>query len=135
MVYPDLDNLVRLSDIYHISVDDLINNKRDIVEKGNSDHLKLDVEQLNVDKVNTEKYQNVMQGLVLITLSIVSTLIAPVGIVLPMYVIWRNSKYNVLYKTIIIVSMIAVVVSLLNCFILINDNWPGENDTTIYEIK
>lgn len=68
-------------------------------------------------------------------LSIISTLIAPIGVLIPSYVIWRNSKHNILYKSIIAVSIIAIVVSLVNCFVIYNDNFSWNNKTTVYPIK
>ncbi|MCG0748782.1 XRE family transcriptional regulator [Lactiplantibacillus plantarum] len=120
MVYPDLDNLIRLSDIYNIPVDNLIrvNHKKQVVEQKDTAKVKVSHENLKVDKVNVLKYQNVMKGLLLMVLSIISTLIAPIGVLIPSYVIWRNSKHNILYKSIIAVSIIAIVVSLVNCFVI-----------------
>ncbi|MCT4451808.1 helix-turn-helix domain-containing protein [Lactiplantibacillus plantarum] len=137
LVYPDLDNLIRLSDIYSIPVDNLIrgNHKKQVVEQKDTANVKVSHENLKVDKVNVLKYQNVMKGLLLMVLSIISTLIAPIGVLIPSYVIWRNSKHNILYKSIIAVSIIAIVVSLVNCFVIYNDNFSWNNKTTVYPIK
>ncbi len=93
MVYPDLDNLIRLSDIYNIPVDNLIrvNHKKQVVEQKDAAKVKVSHENLKVDKVNVLKYQNVMKGLLLMVLSIISTLIAPIGVLIPSYVIWRRA--------------------------------------------
>lgn len=136
LVYPDLDNLVRLSDIYKIPIDDLIkgSNEQSMVEK-ETNNLENNYEDSSLNKINVSKYQNVTQGLMLMILAIVSTLVAPLGILVPIYVIWRNTKYNILHKTIIVVSIIAIFISMVNCFVIINDNFPLSNRTTVYQIN
>ncbi|WP_268912729.1 helix-turn-helix domain-containing protein [Lentilactobacillus sp. SPB1-3] len=136
VVYPDLDNLIKLSDIYKISVDDLL--------RENNEGLKSRIEENNTEikdslekskRVNTQFYQNNIEGLMLIAISILSTLIPPLGLVIPAYVIWRNTKYNSLYKTIMFVSVIAILVSALSCYAIISDNWIHPANTTVYRIK
>ncbi len=54
---------------------------------------------------------------------------------MPGYTIWRNTKYNSLYKTIILVSILVIILSILNCYVIINDNWIQPSQTTVYKIN
>lgn len=135
VVSPDLYNLIKLSDIYKVSIDDLVKKNADLKSQIESNNQKIKEKKEQLGKVNTQLYQNTNEGLILVLLSIISTLIPPIGIFMPMYVMWRNTKYNSLYKTIIIVSIIAIIISLVNSFVIINDNWPQTNNTTVYKIN
>lgn len=135
VVYPDIENLIKLSDIYKISIDELLNNNQELKSQIQLNNEKIKETKKQLGKVNTQLYQNSNEGLILIALSILSTLIPPVGVFLPIYVIWRNNKYNSLYKTIILVSLIAIVISAINCFVIINDNFPLSDTTTVYKFN
>lgn len=88
-----------------------------------------------IKKINTNFYQNTDEGIVLIILAIISAIIPPIGIFMPMYILWRNNRYNSLYKTIMIVSIIVVLISLVGTYVIVSDNWIKPSSTTVYQIK
>ncbi|MDM7515128.1 helix-turn-helix domain-containing protein [Lentilactobacillus sp. TOM.63] len=132
--YPDIDNLVSLSRIYQTSTDQLL-------QKNNQ--LKQEIQEqqtipMGDDKpkpVSMELYQNNDEGIILLILSLVSALVPIVGIFLPMYVLWRNNKYNSLHKTIIVVSAVVILISLISVYVIISDNWIHPSGTKIYKIN
>ena len=134
-MYPDLDNLIRLSDIYKISIDDLLKKNDELKSKIAENNKEIKDRREKLKRVNTQLYQNSNEGLMLIAVAIISTLISPLGLVIPIYVLWRNTKYNSLYKTIIFVSIVAMLVSALGCYAIISDNWLHPASTTVYRIK
>lgn len=135
VTYPDLDNLIRLSDIYKVSIDELVKKNAELKSQIDDNNQKIRDKRKQLKEVNTKLYQNSNEGIILLILAIVSTLIPPLGLFIPGYTIWRNTKYNILYKTIIVVSVIAILISILNCYVIITDNWIKPANTTVYNIK
>lgn len=133
--YPDLDNLVRLSDIYQLSIDELIRENTELAAKIQANNAEIKEKQVQLKKVNTEIHQNTDEGLILILLVLASALIPPIGMVLPLYAIWRNTKYNSLHKTIIVISIVVMIVSLMGTYVIIDDNWITPSKTVVYQVK
>lgn len=133
--YPDLDNLIMLSEIYKISIDDLLKENSELKKQIDANDTEIRIKREQLKKVNTSLYQNSDEGIMLIILTIISAIIPPLGIFLPGYIIYRNNKYNSLYKTILVVSIIVIGVSLINTFIIISDNWLRPSSTTVYNIN
>ncbi|MDV7719576.1 helix-turn-helix domain-containing protein [Pediococcus ethanolidurans] len=133
--YPDLDNLIDLSNVYKVSLDDLIREKQELKEKLGLTDTQIDEQRKKLSNVNTKLYQNTDEGLILLIVSLISTMIPPVGIFVPMYVLWRNNKYNSLYKTIMLVSIIAIIVSLTNSFVIFSDLFLNLGTNTVYPTK
>lgn len=130
--YPDLDNLIDLSNVYKVSLDDLIREKKELKEKLNLTDAQINEQRKKLSTVNTKLYQNTDEGLILLIVSLISTMIPPVGIFVPMYVLWRNNKYN---KTIMLVSIIAILVSLTNSFVIFSDLFLNLGTNTVYPTK
>ena len=133
--YPDLDNLVRLSDIYQLSIDKLIRENTELAAKIQANNAEIKEKQVQLKKVNTEIHQNTDEGLILILLVLASALIPPIGMVLPLYAIWRNTKYNSLHKTIIVIAIVVMIVSLMGTYVIIDDNWITPSKTVVYQVK
>lgn len=133
--YPDLDNLVRLSDIYQLSIDELIRENSELASKIHANNAEIKEKQVQLKKVNAEIHQNTDEGLILILLVLASALIPPIGMVLPLYAIWRNTKYNSLHKTIIVISIVVMIVSLMGTYVIIDDNWITPSKTVVYQVK
>lgn len=133
--YPDLDNLVRLSDIYQLSIDELIRENSELASKIHANNAEIKEKQVQLKKVNAEIHQNTDEGLILILLVLASALIPPIGMVLPLYAIWRNTKYNSLHKTIIVISIVVMIVSLMGTYVIIDDNWITPYKTVVYQVK
>ena len=104
---PDIDNLIRLSNLYHISIDELV--------KG------FDEEKDETKKLNTLDFQNKTKGTHLLLLSLASSLVPFIGIFLPFYVLRQNDRCNSSYKLIIIVSILVIIISLWGTFSILAD--------------
>lgn len=102
--YPDIDNLNRLSEIYHISLDDLISGNNNI-EEANSVKTPISNE---TNKNNT----SFEIDFVLLTISCVLFVIAPLGLFISPIVIWQAKRAKSLRNIIYIISIIAVIYNL-----------------------
>jgi len=132
--YPDLDNLIQLSDIYKMSIDNLLKQNIELKRKIGVNNEKIAEKRNQLKKVNKNLYQNSDEGLLLIILVIISSIIPPVGVFLPIYIIWRNNKYNSLYKTILFVSLVVILVSMVGTYVILSDNWIEPSKTTVYKV-
>ncbi|MCM2629757.1 helix-turn-helix domain-containing protein [Lactiplantibacillus plantarum] len=133
--YPDLDNLIQLSYIYQISLDDLLKEQKELRKKLGVTEQEIVDRKRSLHKVNTALYANKDEGIQLILMTLVSSLIPLVGIFLPMYVLWRNTKYNCLFKTIIVISISVILISIFNSLIITSDLFPSIlNKTTVIKI-
>lgn len=129
--YPDLDNLVYISDLYGVTVDSLLKGSVDdtTIQANKTQRKTTSV------KLSPKLYQNRDEGLFLLVLAFVSGIVPPVGIVLPIYIMWRNNKYNSLYKVIYLVSVIMIIVSAIGTSVYVSDNWLSPTQTTVYRVK
>ncbi|WP_282804076.1 helix-turn-helix domain-containing protein [Secundilactobacillus kimchicus] len=133
--YPGIDNLMLLSDLYQISIDRLVQNNTELRAKIAANDQEIAEKQQKLKQVDRQLYQNRNEGLVLLDLALVSAIVPPVGVLLPIYVMWRNTKYNSLYKTIYLVSLLVMLVSLWGTAIFVMDNWLEPTHTEIYRIN
>uniref|UniRef100_UPI00258907B6 helix-turn-helix domain-containing protein n=1 Tax=uncultured Secundilactobacillus sp. TaxID=2813935 RepID=UPI00258907B6 len=133
--YPDIDNLVYLSGLYSVSIDQLLKENDELKDRININKQEIDEKRKALKEVNTQLYQNTDEGVLLLVLSIVSTVLAPVGLVLPCYVMWRNTKFNSLHKTIYVVSILVVIFSAIAIGIFLSDNWLEPTHTEIYRVN
>ncbi|WP_268912304.1 helix-turn-helix transcriptional regulator [Lentilactobacillus sp. SPB1-3] len=132
--YPDIDNLLMLSDLYEISLDDLMKSDESIKANYANNNQEIIDKRRTQTRVNDELYQNSNEGLMLVVLSLVSAIVPPIGVILPIYVMWRNTKYNSLYKMIYLISIVVMLVSLWGTWIIISDNLLPSH-TEVYRIN
>lgn len=99
--YPDIDNLSRLSAIYHISVDELICDDKEESESHNT-----------VPTVENKKNTPIEIDYILLTISCVLFIIAPLGLFVAPVVIWQNKNSLFLRKFIYIIVLIAILYNL-----------------------
>lgn len=96
--YPDIDNLSQLSEIYHISVDELICEDKEESETHNT-----------MQTVASKKNTPTEIDYILLTISCVLFIIAPLGLFVAPVVIWQNKKSRVLRNFIYIIVSIAIL--------------------------
>lgn len=133
--YPDIDNLVYLSQLYEVSIDDLLKDNGELQAKLGTSETEIDDKQRQVKQLNKAPYQNRDEGLFLMILALVSAIVPPVGIIIPIYVMWRNSKYNCLYKLIYLVSVIVLLMSIAGTAVYVSDNWFSPTETHVYRVN
>ena len=63
--YPDLDNLIALSDLYKISIDELLRENEQLQNKIEKNNIEIKEKQRKLNSINTKLYQNKDEGLLL----------------------------------------------------------------------
>lgn len=126
--YPDLDNLVKLSDYYEVSVDELLKERQTLKRKiepydikNNGDHQKRDF----ISGANEKD-----EGLMLLIIAFIGCLIAPLGFIVAPIVIKRNKKRNSLYKLVYLACVCCLLVNLFVVYSIAGD-YLGWGTTTV----
>lgn len=117
--YPDIDNLMSLSKLYGISLDELLSESPKIKRK-----LALDAKQpqkKSTKFINRKTYNANDESFELITITLLSAILPVFGVFIPPYIIFRNNKFNRYFILIYIIAMIVFLVSLFNCYLFLSD--------------
>lgn len=126
--YPDLDNLVKLSTYYEVSIDELLKENQELKKKIEQNEVKIEenVQKLNFIRGTSEKDE----GLILLVLSFLGFLITPLGLITSPILIVRNKKTNTLYKFIYIACICCIAYNLFIGYGILSDIF-GWGTTTV----
>lgn len=119
--YPDLDNLVKLSAYYEVSIDDLLKENQELKKKTEEKGQKL-----NFIHGNNEKDE----GLLLLIIAFIGSLIPPIGLILVPVIIKRNKKTNSLYKFVYLACACCILVNVYALYFTVG-NYLGWGTTTV----
>lgn len=123
--YPDLDNLVRLSEYYEVTVDDLLKENKGLKKKieENNEKIKDSQKKLAYIQMNGERDE----GLVLLMLNLLSCLIAPLGLIITPVVLKRNKATNTFYKLVFVAGVISLLVNAFGLYAHLGNlfHWGG----------
>ncbi|AZP95496.1 transcriptional regulator (plasmid) [Latilactobacillus curvatus] len=107
--YPDLDNLILLSQLYHFNLNELLAENTELREKLAINEHQIKIETKKLNQVNTQIEKTKDEGLILLILSCLLFVIAPLGIFVAPIIMWRNKRLNTFYKIIYLVCIIAIL--------------------------
>ncbi len=135
--YPDIDNLILLSNTYEVSIDQLLKEIEEIQEEitnnkveGNQKRKSLIFsKKKSIDESNDE-------GLILLNIATSTVLLFPLGLIIIPFILIRNKKTNSLYKLVYIISVFSFVINIFYLADIIFYN-PSKfwEDTVIEKIK
>lgn len=111
--YPDLENLMALGRLYHVSIDELLGmEKEEISESVEEETVE---EEKSVKKTELDRKE---QGMVF-AFALASCLFPLLGVFVPGVLLWkyRKRKVGVLLK---ILLVLCILLSVYNCFITLN---------------
>lgn len=126
--YPDLDNLVKLSNYYEISIDELLKENQDLKKRIEENEIKIEDSYRKLDFIRGSSDKD--EGLILLILSFVSFLIAPFGLIVAPIVIKRNKKTNTLYKLLYLSCVCCILFNLFIGYGVLSDIF-GWGTTTV----
>ena len=107
--YPDLDNLVRLSEYYEISIDDLLKENQGLKAKIAENNFKIKDSQQKLDHIRSGYERD--EGLALLIISLVGCLVTPLGILIAPIVLKRNKVTNTFHRGVIVTSIVCMLIN------------------------
>lgn len=125
--YPDIDNLVLLAKLYDFDLNELAKNHEEIQERVDDTKqadevlIKSEKDEIENNITNTQKDESIL----LLILSCLLFVVAPLGVIACPFILWRNSPNNKLWRLIIIVTIISLIYNLVIAGSAIGDllNW------------
>lgn len=127
--YPDIDNLVLLSKLYQVSIDELLQENEQLKEQIQKNNVEIEDKKKKLSFITQQMSSDKDEGLILG----VSSFIFPLGILLSGFAIWRNKKTNSFYRLVYIVCAIALLLNLYDGYVHVANvmNW---GTTTIEQV-
>ncbi|WP_034545129.1 helix-turn-helix domain-containing protein [Carnobacterium alterfunditum] len=128
--YPDLDNLVKLSTYYEVSIDELLKENQELKKKieENKGKIEENVQKLAFIRGSSEKDE----GLILLVLSFLGFLITPLGLITSPILIFRNKKTNTLHKFIYVACICCIAYNLFTGYGILSDIFSWGTTTVEY---
>lgn len=126
--YPDLDNLVKLSTYYEVSIDELLKENQEFKKRIAENEVKIEenFQKLDFIRGNSEKDE----GLLLLILAFIGSLIPPIGLFLAPIIMKRNKKTNTLYKFVYFACVCCIFVNVYSLYFTVG-NYLGWGTTTV----
>lgn len=113
---PDIDNLVLLSNIYKVSIDELLQENQQLqeaIQENNKDLATIVKEEKKLSTMKKKLPTGPLEsGFFLLLLAIISTVIFPMGFLLIPFVLWQNNRSNFFYKFIYVVCIFSILLNL-----------------------
>lgn len=123
--YPDLDNLVKLSTYYEVSIDNLLKEN----QKLKIEEVEIEENHKKLDFIHESNEKD--EGLILLILAFMGCLIAPYGFFVAPIVIKRNKKTNTLYKFVYLTCVFCLLVNIFVIYSLVTDTLGWGGTTTV----
>ncbi|GGC92103.1 helix-turn-helix domain-containing protein [Enterococcus wangshanyuanii] len=119
--YPDIDNLVLLSKIYEVSIDELVQENKVLKKKIEENNQTIDEHRKKLDWIHHPGLEEKDEGLLLLIVVIGLSIAAPLGLFIAPIIMKRNKKSNTFYMLINIVSVCCILINLYFMFIMVGD--------------
>ena len=136
--YPDLDNLVLISELYQVSIDHLIKENEELFKKIDQNAQEIQDKKQKLREIEQEVLQITSkekdESLLLLLLAAVSSLIFPLGLLLIGFVLIRNKRQNRFYKLIWLVALIALFFNAYDGYVHLN-NYLGWGEVHVEKIE
>nr|WP_248628754.1 helix-turn-helix transcriptional regulator [Enterococcus cecorum] len=136
--YPDLDNLVLISELYQVSIDHLIKENEELFKKIDQNAQEIQDKKQKLREIEQEVLQITSkekdESLLLLLLAAVSSLIFPLGLLLIGFVLIRNKRQNRFYKLIWLVALIVLFINVYSGIGIVGD-YLGWGEVHIEKIE
>lgn len=135
--YPDIDNLVLLSKMYEVSIDELLKENEELREKIKKNEVEIDHKRrsLKFIKEKIEGGEN-DEGLILLVIAAVTAVLFPLGLIIIPFILIRNKKTNTLYKLVYFVSIFSLLINIFNFADIVTDYFGTSwGDTEIEKVE
>lgn len=132
--YPDLDNLVLLSELYKVSIDELLHENEELKAKIKQNNEEIEKNRKKLSFIDGEINKKNDEGILLLALAAISSFIFPVGFIILPIILYRNKKENTLYKLVYVVVCVALLLNIYDGYIHVA-NYLNFGDTNIEQIE
>lgn len=136
--YPDLDNLVLISELYQVSIDHLIKENEELFKKIDQNAQEIQDKKQKLREIEQEVLQITSkekdESLLLLLLAAVSSLIFPLGLLMIGFVLIRNKRQNRFYKLIWLVGLIVLFINVYSGIGIVGD-YLGWGEAHIEKIE
>lgn len=126
--YPDLDNLVRLSEYYEVSIDELLKENQELKMRIEANELEIEKKYQNLNFIHSVSGKD--EGLLLLVLAFMGSLIPPIGLIMAPVIIKRNKKTNTLYKLVYFACVCCILINIYALYFTVG-NYLGWGTTTV----
>lgn len=123
--FPDIENLVRLSKLYQVSIDELLHENEELQQKIETNNSKITETKKKLKIVQNKPVSDNDESLGLLLLSAIASVLFPLGILLCLFILWRNRKSNTFYGLVYVVCIISLLLNIQSGYIHIANifNW------------
>lgn len=115
--YPDIDNLILLSDLYQVSIDELLRENDRLTQQIQKNKDVIKDKQKKVDYIQKQIDAEKDESFLLLILAGIASLTFPVGLILVIFALWRNSRKNSLYKLVYVVCVGALFLNFYDGYV------------------
>lgn len=115
--YPDLDNLIHLSEYYEVSLDELLKENLHLKEQFTTVNNTPKISN-SIKNLKNESDQD--EGFALLIISLIGCLVSPLGLIIALVVLKRNKISNTFYKGVIVASLICILVNFWGTYALLS---------------
>jgi len=121
--YPDLDNLVLLSEVYEVSIDELLKENDTLKKKIEANNDLIEINKKKLERLDTLEPETRPKddSFLLLVLSLASCWVPILGIILPVFILRMNKTTNAHYKLVIVISICCLIVSVYNTLLIANN--------------
>lgn len=121
--YPDLDNLVLLSEVYEVSIDELLKENDALKKKkeANNDLIEINKKRLERHQKMEPETKPKDESFLLLVLSLASCWVPILGVILPILILKMNKTTNAHYKLVKVISICCLLVSIYNTVLIANN--------------
>lgn len=121
--YPDLDNLVLLSEVYEVSIDELLKENNALKKKIEANNDLIEIKKRRLERLQRLDLEAKPKddSFLLLVLSLASCWVPILGVVLPIFILKMNKTTNAHYKLVKVISICCLLVSIYNTVLIANN--------------
>lgn len=127
--YPDLDNLVRLSEYYEVSIDELLKRPQDLEKKTEEETSKVALSQAEENTQQNPDERD--EGLILLLISLVGCLVTPLGLIIAPLVLKRNKATNTFCRGVKVASVVCILINFWGLYGFLSTTFHWGVTTTV----
>lgn len=119
-VSPDVENLIRLGELYNITLDELVKE------------LEVNVHDKKI-RMN-HRFESENEWIMLMILCVFATIVAPLGLVIAPLIMVRNKKNLMFHKLINVACIVCIFINIYHLYVIFGDYYHSEQIVEINKV-